>query len=88
MAKSKVDALFCARAMAPRVMRIPSGAASALGKKLAGQKKFNTSPSAIVAETAAMLFWAIVGFGTDHDVQGGRLAEPAKPSDQTIDLAA
>jgi hypothetical protein len=37
------------RAMAPRVMRIPSGAASALGKKLAGQKKFNTNPSAIVA---------------------------------------
>ena len=37
------------RAMAPRVMRRPSGAASALGKKLAGQKKFNTSPSVIVA---------------------------------------
>src|ERR1700720_4277387 len=37
------------RAMAARVMRIPSGAASALGNKLAGQKKFNTSPSAIVA---------------------------------------
>src|ERR1700737_3052037 len=37
------------RAMAPRVMRIPSGAASALGNKLAGQKKFNTPPSTIVA---------------------------------------
>src|ERR1700730_5658745 len=40
------------RAMAPTVMRIPSGAASALGNKLAGQKKFNTSPSAIVAARA------------------------------------
>jgi hypothetical protein len=35
--------------MAPRVMRIPTGAASALGNKLVGQKKFNTTPSAIVA---------------------------------------
>src|ERR1700737_545251 len=30
------------RAMAPRVMRIPSGAASAPGNKLAGQKKFHS----------------------------------------------
>src|SRR3977135_346065 len=37
------------RGRAPRVMRIPSGAASALGNKLAGQKKFNTPPSALVA---------------------------------------
>src|SRR5947209_13131565 len=37
------------RAMAPMLMKIPSGAASALGNKLAGQKKFNTTPSAIVA---------------------------------------
>jgi hypothetical protein len=31
------------RAMAARVMRIPSGTASALGNQLAGQKKINTS---------------------------------------------
>ena len=33
----------------PYRLRVPSGAASALGNKLAGQKKFNTTPSAIVA---------------------------------------